>query len=208
VVEDYSENKPTIGVDEPPESGEQNGFTRQTADKTANMAANIPALTGHDLLAAIHQAEIDPAAPAEFSEDQEIHLEGRAIPLIPRLLSAPEIETLMQSEAYRTWYHPASEKVRDTVSEWFAITYPGPLNVDSSGRTIRSEDRHRPSPSLVESPDSLLAQLETLGPLSRQRAKRLKPRKPTTTTKASRQHYINSINSLMNTWSDDVNANK
>ena len=131
MVEDYSENKPTIGVDEPPESGEQNGFTRQTADKTANMAANIPALTGHDLLAAIHQAEIDPAAPAEFSEDQEIHLEGRAIPLIPRLLSAPEIETLMQSEAYRTWYHPASEKVRDTVSEWFAITYPGPLNVDS-----------------------------------------------------------------------------
>jgi hypothetical protein len=142
--------------------------------------SDIPALSGRDLLAAIHHAETG----AGFEEDGgEEH--NDPIPLAPKYLSADEISALMRTDAYRTWHHPNSDRVRETVSRWFELTYPGPLNVDASGRTIRTEDRYRPA--------SAPYALTELGPLSLQRARRFTPQAASPALSARRQRFLDGI---------------
>ena len=157
----------------------------------------VQSLSGHGLLEAINQAELGPETNQDGVQESTepgppILADEHSIPLIPRLLSSPEIDTLMRSEAYRSWAHPDSEKVRNAVSQWFEITYPGPLNVDRSGRTIRTEDRHRP--------ESAPKTLTKLGPLSLQRAKRLAPSKPSSKLTGSHRRYAQMIDERMTAW--------
>ncbi len=194
------------------------------AENTGNTENSAPpslqALTGRDLLEAVQRAEFGYGfEPEDQRQDQgpdqldqydtgqessmkappEIPLEVPEIPLEPHLLAAPEIEALMRTDAYRTWYHPHSEKVRSTVSKWFEITYPGPINVDSSGRMIRSDDRLRPQ--------NAPAALAKHGPLSLQHAKRLTPRKPSYALTTSHQDYAKIIDEYMNAWHQKHTAN-
>jgi len=148
-------------------------------DREDNLVPAIPPLSGRDLLAAILQAETGTGFDTDAGETSD------PIPLAPKYLSADEISALMRTDAYRTWHHPNSERVRDAVSRWFELTYPGPLNVDATGRTIRTEDRYRPA--------SAPHAMAELGPISLQRARRFTPQAASPALSARRQRFLDGV---------------